>query len=276
MTSPYAKTARAMTDDALRLVGDFHGSGADGKWWLYTEAVAALKWAVLELVRKTGILKSIQVIPLKEGYYIYDLPWDCLRPLRFDTDGRSGTVISPVPISEMDYAGEDHDTDGTPTQFFKDILNHNQVGFVPNPDEAGSSYSADSDYLLLRRLTDSDGGELSYDDELALRRISGAPFVRVGDGSIIRWVISPEGNITVTYVRAPSFPDDLGDYIDGEIPVWCHKDLKYGAALWLMTGYDSAIWRAKKQVFTRKWRAMLGQVQRLCEHKGPLDAAEPM
>lgn len=272
MENQYKRTVLQILDDTFRLCNDFRASGSDGRQWSWDEAVDALKDTVLDLVRRTGILKDSRVIPLEDATAVYDLPGDCLRILRVGIHGLAGSVVLPTSMAEYDYRRTGMSAEGFPRQFFRDNLNFNQIGFYPAPAQSGSSFTRDSDYGLLRQITDEDGNAMTYDDNLALRRIGGVPFTRTGDGRIIREVISPYGNIFLTFVRAPEFPDQPNQYIDADIPAYIHKDLKYGAADRLMAGSRKRLHELKRKKFGPKWTGIIKDIQRNCEHKGPLDA----
>jgi hypothetical protein len=271
MASPYARTVLQILDDSLRLCNDFRASGSGGKKWSWEEAEAALKDTVLDMVRRTGVLKAVRVLPLKKDVAIYDLFGDCIRILRVGIHGLSGTVVLPRSMAEYDRAGCGMVEEGFPRDFFKDNIDSGKIGFYPTPSAAGSSFTRDSDYGLLRRVVDEDGNVLPFDDNLALRRISGVPFTRTGDGQIIREIISPYGNIMLTFVRAPEFPDLPNQYIDSEIPEYTHKDLKYGVADRLLTGSRLRVHQVKKKKFGPKWYGVVKDLQHNAEHKGPLD-----
>ncbi|HUV77077.1 MAG TPA: hypothetical protein VMW06_03360 [Desulfobacterales bacterium] len=271
MASPYARTVLQILDDTLRLCNDFRASGSDGKKWSWEEAQTALKDTVLDMVRRTGVLKAVRILPLQEDVAIYDLFGDCIRILRVGIHGLSGTVVLPRSMAEYDRSGRGMVEEGFPREFFKDNIDFGKIGFYPTPSADGSSFTRDSDYGLLRRVVDEDGNVLPYDANLALRRISGVPFTRTGDGQIIREIISPYGNIMLTFVRAPEFPDNPNQYIDSEIPEYIHKDLKYGVADRLLTGSRLRVHQVKKKKFGPKWYGVVKDIQHIAEHKGPLD-----
>jgi len=271
MTNPYARTVLQIADDSLRLCSDFRVSGSDGRQWSWDEVITALKDTVLDLIRRTGILKQYRTIPLEEDTAIYNLPGDCIRILRVGIHGLSGAVVLPRSMAEYDYSDHAMVDTGFPSQFFKDNLNFNQIGFYPTPAQPGSTSTRDSDYGLLCRVVDEDGNALAYDADLPLRRISGVPFTRTGDGGIIREIISPYGNIHLLFVRAPEIPDNPNHYIDKDIPVYIQKDLKYGVADRLMAGSRKKLHLAKRKKFGPKWAGIVKDLQRRCEHKGPLD-----
>lgn len=273
MPSAYSKTVRQMGDAALRLLGDYQGSGKNGRQWTWIEVERALKDTVFALAAATGILKKVQTIQLEENVAVYDLPDDCIRVLRVGIHGLSGRVVLPASMAEYDYQSQDTAATGFPTQFFRDILSPNQIGFYPMPSRAGSSFTRDSAYGLLRRLTDGDGNALPLDANRPLRQIRGVPFRRSGTGYVIRDVISTYGNVQVVYVRAPDFPTNPSETIDSEIPDYVHKDIPYGACLRLMAGSRKGIHRVKMRRFILKWNNALFDLRRRCEHKGPLDAA---
>ncbi|KKN75076.1 hypothetical protein LCGC14_0384500 [marine sediment metagenome] len=271
MPSQYARTIRQVINDTFRICGDYQGNGRDGLQWTWDEARIALKDALLDLIVTTGILKDWRTIPLEEDTPVYDLPNNCLRILRVGIHGLGGTVVFPRDVAEHDYQRTAMVAGGFPDSFFRDTLEPHQIGFYPTPDQAGSTFTRDSQYGLLRRVVDEDGNELTIDANLPLRRIGGVPMSRTGRGRIIREVVSEYGNIQILFLRTPFFPDNPDEYIDEDIPDHIHKDLKYGTSIRLMRGSRRRLHALKIRKFEPKWVRTKKSLQRVAEHKGPLD-----
>ncbi len=275
MVSSYAKTLKQVVNDTLRYVSDYRGDEANGFTWLRSEVISRANDLILELVQKTGILRDTQTIHLIDGTNIYDLPSDCIRPLRFMIHGLGGTIVLPRTMSELDLIGQPLAVEGDPYYFLRDHLDPSQVAFFPTPYREGSTFTRDSDYGLLRGIEDADG-YLPFDANKPLRRIRGVPFVRRGDGQIIREVISTYGNIQVTFVRAPEIWLDPEKYPDADIPDWIHPHLKYGVAEKVLISSKKPLHALKLQRATLKWSAARFELQRHCEHLGPMVGMEPV
>lgn len=275
MASAYAKTVRTIVNDTFRICGDYCGDGQDGKYWLWDEVHAAVKDAVFNLVRSTGILKESTVIALQENIAVYDLPPNCIRVLRVGIHGLSGKVVLPRSQAEYDYKQQNMAAQGFPYEFFRDILSPGQIGVYPTPDRSGSSFSRDSEYGLLRQLTDAAGNSLPFDDNRALRRVAGVPFVRSGTGNIIREIFSPYGNLFLTFVRTPAFPSNPDQHIDSDIPEYIHKDIKYGAAEMLLRVKRTKIAEIKLKKYSFKWKQACTQIKNLTSYKGVNDNMTP-
>jgi len=277
VTSLYAKNLAQIVVGTLRLVNDYQAGYMDGKTWSWLEVQAKANDVILELVRRTGILKDSRVIFLEETTQVYTLPPECIRLLRVGINKITGSVVLPTTISERDYAGLARSDQGSPIQFYRDhSLAPNQIGFIPTPNQDGSSFVRDEDTGLLRRIADADGNTLPYDANAPLRRIRGVPFRRTGAGRIIRGLISLYGNIKANYVRAPQIMERPDDYPDPEIPVYIHKDIKYGVAGDLIRGSRKPIHAVKQRRFSGKWAAIAAELQRNSEHLGSQDDARPM
>ena len=275
MSSAYAKTLRQVVNDTFRYCNDYRGDGTNGFSWLWSEVAARANDLLLELVQKTGILRDTQTIHLIEGTNIYDLPPDCIRPLRFMIHGLGGAIVLPRTVSELDLQGQPLAIEGDPYYFLRDHLGPSQVAFFPTPWRDGSTFTRDSDYGLLRGIEDADG-YLPFDANKPLRRIRGVPFVRRGDGRIIREVISTYGNIQVTFVRAPERWLDPEKYPDSDIPDWIHPHLKYGVAEKVLVSSKKPLHALKLQRATLKWASARFELQRHCEHLGPMVGMEPV
>ena len=277
MPSPYARTLLQVIDDALRLCNDYQSSGSDGWAFTWSEARRCTQDMLLEMVRRTGVLKDSRVIFLQEDVQVYDLPPECIRILRVGINNRTGTVLVPTSIAERDYEALARSSEGEPNRFYRDhTLAPNQVGFIPTPGRDGSSFTRDTDYGLLRRIVGEDGGALPFDANLALRRVSGIPFSRSGSGRIIRELISLYGNAYVTYVRAPEKWDRPQTYPDPDLPTYIHKDMKYGTAERLLRGSKSRAHQFKQKLFSVIWEGVILTMQRLSEHQGPNAGAKPL
>ena len=276
MVSPYAKTLRMVVNDTFRFVNDFRGDGKDGFVWSWSELASRANELILDLVRETGILRDTQTIILEEDLNIYDLPPDCIRPLRFMIHGLQGSLILPRTMSELDLVGQQMNVEGDPYYFIKDLLGPDQICFFPTPYRDGSSFTRDSPTGLLRQIKDAEGNYITYDANLPLRRITGVPFTRRGDGRIIREVISPYGNIQVTFIRAPSFWTNPEGYPDSDIPDWIHKDLKYGVSEKVLVTSKLPLHKFKLPVAREKWLAAKWKLQRNIEYVGPLVGCEPV
>lgn len=274
----YQRSLTEITDDTLRLLRDYRGTGADGKFFTWQEVLTRVKRTVRDMVVSTGVLKGIRSIIIQEGVYVYSLPNDCIRLLRASVNGLDGRVILPVSRGESDYKRSSlPTTEGTPETFFRDILPPDKIGFVPGAALDGSTFSRDSLYGLIRQITDG-SSNLPYDSDQALRDVDNIDIrlLRSGDGYIIRDLLNPFGNIQVTYVRIPEIPEDPNGFIDSEIPEFVHKDIKYGATLDLLRSQPGQFETSKRQYFEIKWYNVLRMLQRHAEHKGILDHARPV
>ena len=274
MPSLYAKTLSQVVNDTLRYCNDYRGEEENGFTWLRSEVIARANDLLLELVQKTGILRDTQTIPLKKDINIYDLPPDCIRPLRFMIHGLGGNIVLPRTMSELDLQGQPLAVKGDPYYFLRDHLAPSQVAFFPTPYRTGSTFTRDSDYGLLRQIKDADGNLLPFDANLPLRRIRGVPFVRRGNGGIIREVISTYGNMQVTFVRAPEKWGDPEKYPDSDIPDWIHPHLKYGVAEKVLISSKRPLHALKLQRAVLKWAAARFELQRHCDYLGPMAGME--
>lgn len=265
----YARTLRDVINGALRLCGDYRGDGVSGKIWSWSEVRTMIQDELLDLCRRTGILKESRIIFLEEDEQVYDLPPDCIRILRVGINKFTGAVVLPTSISERDYQGLARSSEGTPLEFYRDhTLAPNQIGFIPTPNEDGSKMTRDQDYGLLRRVTNADGDAMTFDDNLALRRITGVPISLSGDGQIIRDFASLYGNVWVNYVRAPAKWEKEDEYPDSDFPEYVHKDFKYLTAIRMLKMGDKAIHGLKKKRFQAKWIMIEQGLQRNAEHHG--------
>lgn len=276
MTSPYAKTLRMVINDTLRYCNDYRGDGKDGRLWTWAECQDRANYVLMDMVRRTGILKATRTIPLQKDVSIYDLPLDCVRILRVGIHGIEGNVILPTTQAEMDLIRQPMSTKGDPFKFLRDIMAPNQICFYPIPYRDGSATSRDSDYGLLRQIKDADGNLLPFDGNLALRRVRGVPFARSGDGGIIREVISTYGNVQVTYIRNPAKWEDPEGYPDADIPVYTHYNLKHGIAERLLPTSRRKIHIIKYQRSKIKWAKVMADLQVYAERVGPLVGIEPV
>jgi hypothetical protein len=276
--TPYAKNLHEIVLDTYRLCGDMHPDQTYGRIWTYAEVVDEINRAVLYCIDQTGGLRASAVIPVIGNSNIYDLPQDCIRPLRIGFSGTQGWVLLPSSLtSYVDLPSNARVQEGNPFLFYSEYLAPNQVGVIPTPKDSGSSFSRDSQYGLLRGIRDADGNYLPFDANRPLRGIRGVPFQRTGDGRIIREVISPLGNVYVYYVRSPSKMINRYDYPDPSIPEWIHKDIKYGAAQTLLRFRRNKLAQLKLKRSQKKWFTAVLRYQRLIETTGPMNnEARPM
>jgi len=265
-----------VVNDTFRYCNDFRGDGVDGLIWLWSEVKGKTNALLLDMVRRTGILRDTGIVQLQANVNVYDLPPDCIRPLRFMVNGLGGTLILPRTMSELDLLGQPMNVKGDPYYFMRDLLGPDQVAFFPTPSQRGASFTRDSPYGLLRGVFDAYGNFIPYDANLALRRIAGVPFVRTGDGNIIREVISPTGNIQVTYVRAPANWTDPDGYPDDGIPEHTHKDLKYGLACEILPVSKKPLHILKLVRAKKKWDSVIYNLQRISEYQGAMSGMEPI
>lgn len=275
--SPYARTLLQVVSDTQRLCNDYIAQGKDGDTWTWMEMKSAVQDTILDMVRRTGILRESRVIFLDEDEQVYDLPDDCIRLLRVGLNKITGSIALPTSISHRDMAGLSRSSEGQPTDFYRDhSLGPNQIGFIPTPGESGSTFLRDSDYGLLRRIIDSEGNELEFDANKALRRIVGIPISMSGRSHIIRELVSLYGNIQVNYIRAPEKWDRPNTYPEDDILPYIHKDIKYGAAARILKSSKKRLLIMKQGRFEVKWNRILGKLQRYAETMGVNDSASPI
>lgn len=278
MPSSYARTLRQVINGAFRLINDYQGNGKDGKLFTWLEARTMAQDVLLEMVRRTGILRDSRIIFLQADTQTYSLPDDCIRILRVGLNRARGTVVLPTSFAERDYQQLARSSEGEPFEFYRDhTLAMNQIGFIPTPSQDGSSFTRDSDYGLLRRVVDEDGNALPFDANTGgLRTVRGVPLHVAGNARIIRELISLYGNIQVAYVRAPEKWVNPDAYPDADIPDFVHKDLKYGLAAILCSYSRRRIHQFKFARFSARWGSVVGKLQRHAETTGPLDEMKPM
>lgn len=280
MASAWRRSIGEIVDDTLRLCSDFRGTGLPGRTFTVEEVVRVANQVLLNLVSNEVLLKNTAIIQLLDGTYIYDLPPDCIRPLRFAMHGLGGTVILPLSVTQCDLMGVNRTTEGDPENFYREFLAPNQVGFTPTPSQGGSTSTRDSDYGLLRDVYDADGHiDIDPTGEGPIRRIRGVPFVRAGTSRVVRDIISPYGNVEVTYVRTPEkwLRDYRFDrYPDVGIPVWLHKDLKYGIAAELMKGSKRPLHWLKIDRMNAVWRTVIVRLRYFLHHVGPMSHVRPL
>lgn len=268
----YARTLGTIVTETYRICGDVLPDGTFGKIWRWEEVRDAVNRAVFEAVDRTGALRyEAAIIRLVEGVNVYDLPADCVRLLRVNLHGMEGWVVLPVTVTEMDLCGSVRSGTGDPTRFFREFLEPDQIGVYPAPGQDGSSFTRDSQYGILRGIQDADGNTMPFDATIGgLRRIRGVPFTRTGDGQIIREILSPYGNMTVHYIRAPFKMVRTGDYPDSNIPEWFHSSIRYGAACNLLKYRRNKLDQVRFRRFRVKWIQALMKLQRRIEHQGPM------
>ena len=284
----YARTLSQIVNETYRICGDVIPGGiAYGQTWRWAEVASSVNQATLEAVDRAGALREAgAIIPLYVGINVYNLPVDCVRLLRVGLHGYNGWVVMPMSVTEMDLIGADMCAWGIPLRFFREFLAPNQIGVYPAPgqDEIGADgialgrFTRDSPYGLLREIRDADGHVLPYDANHALRQIRGVPFMRRGDGQIIREILSTGGtaqvaNLVIHYVRTPAWMVEYGDYPDYELPEWFHHNIKYGAASILLRYQRNKLDQFRAQRFKRKWQMSLLKLQHWIEHQGPMNAS---
>ncbi len=275
MASEYAKTLRQVINETLKFCGDYVLDGADGKEYTYEEAKTKINDLLIDLVKSTGILRKTSMIYLQEDVNVYNLPLDCLLPLRVNINGINGTIVFPRSLAEMDMIGNTIATKGDPYYFLRDYLPLGQIAFFPTPSRDGSSMTRDDEYGLLRRIVDEDGNNLTYDANYALRRIGGVPFTVSGDGRVVREVVPSIGNIQISYIRVPDRWVKPDGYMDPDIPDWIYKDIKYGAAWMLLQNNRTRLGIIKKQRAFSKWNASILGIRQMIEDTGPMTIYEP-
>jgi len=267
----YAKTFSQIIGATQRLCGDIRPTGHYGLVWTWAEVADAVNRAILTAVDLAGGLRAGAVIPLEEGVNVYNLPGDCLRLTRVNMHGLEGYVILPTTITEIDLIGGARAATGDPVQFFRELLRQDQIGVLPIPFQDGSTFSRDSDYGLLRGVSDEDGNRLPFDGTTGgLRRISGIPFQRTGDGRIIREVISPYGNLGISYIKSPRLMKLPADYPDEDIPEWFHKDIRYGAASQLLRYRRNKLDQARFKLCSGRWLRACMKFKTRIQQQGPM------
>ena len=148
MVTAYAKTLTQVVDDTLRFCNDFKGTGADGVTWTWAEVKGRASQLLIDLVRKTGCLRATATIILAAGTSVYNLPSDCIRPLRFTFDGFDGTLVLPRTISELDLQGVELSTSGDPYYFMRDTLGPSQIAVYPKPQTAGDPATEEGNVIV--------------------------------------------------------------------------------------------------------------------------------
>lgn len=275
MPSYYARTVAQILDGALRLCLDFRLSGGDGRIWRYAEVLDELNFTLTDLAKNTGILRDVGIIPIVADTNVYDLPADCIRPLRFALSGMDGTVLSPSTLTYYDLKREARTTEGDPTEFYREFLNHNQVGFFPIPSTAGNTSTNDTNHGLLRKIVDDDG-VVPFDASGPLRRIKGTPLVIEGTDDVIRQVVEPDGNIEVWYVRIPYKLTRQDQYPDPGFPEFIHMWLRYGVAARMCMYSRKKVHAEKLQRFSLIWRMAVNRVKRISRWQGPINEVRPL
>lgn len=271
----YARNAGQIIDDALRLCRDFRIAGGGGRIWRWQEVLDELNSVMADLAKSTGVLRSVNVIHLIEDTNIYDLPPDCIRPLRFQLNGIDGTVLLPITRSQMDIRKEAMTRTGNPESFFREFLAPHQVGFFPKPDTTGSTFTRQTEYGLLRKIADA-SGSIPYDQTGPLRTIRGVPFSRGVRGGVVRGVIDPQGNIEITYVRVAQSLSRHDEYPDQGFPQWLHPYLKFGVAARMLFGARTKVNQEKLIRFNTVWSSSVNRVKRLTEWRGPINEVRPL
>lgn len=273
----YEKNLQQIVNLTLRLASDYRGDYKNGRYFTVNETIAAIKEACLDLVITTGCLKKVSMIVLSEDTQTYTMPADCLWPIQFMLNGREGVLILPKQRSQFDYERLPISDSGDPVNFYRDSgLAWNQIGFVPNPGQDGSGAAEDlGTGGILRRISDGTN-DLTFDANRPLRRIRGAPIDMAGpDGRVIRGVGSTSGNIVVHYVRAPEIMNLPNDTPDPDLPLWVHKDLKWGALRFLLRGSRIPLHLFKGERAVTKWEILKNRLKDKTEHTGPLMGTRP-
>ncbi|MFH0809373.1 MAG: hypothetical protein V2A77_02710 [Pseudomonadota bacterium] len=277
MAGAYAKKLSDVVDGALRLLGQYRGPGRDGIHYS-REEIRSFAWqTLLECTRRTHVLKTTRIVPLVAATNVYDLPNDIFLLKRVGLGGSGGYVLIPGHSGRFDLIGQTLNVSGTIGEFYKDLLEPGQIAVWRIPSTTGSTTSRDSNYGLLRKITDADGNVVSMDSTTgALRRVSGVPFRRSGTGRIVREVIASAGNLIVSYVRSPEPWTKETEHPDPDFPVWMHEKLRFGVA-----GKVASV--AKARMLRQKGRVLLGFWERACvdlarriETTGPSSSVEVM
>lgn len=267
----YAKTFNVIVSATARICGDSMTGGSNGRIWTWNEVADEVNRAVLSAVDSAGGLRASAVIPLLEDVNVYDLPSDCLRLTRVNMHGLEGWVVMPTSITEIDLIGGTRAATGDALQFFREFLEPDQIGVLPIPYQTGSTSSRDSSFGLLRQIKDADGNKIPFDATVGgLRRIRGVPFERTGDGRIVREVISPYGNLYISYIRSPSIMTRFTDYPDEDLPEWFHGHIRYGAAAMLLRYRRKKIDQLRAKLFGARWRNACLKLQGRLQGEGPM------
>ncbi|MEM5787632.1 MAG: hypothetical protein AAGU11_09955 [Syntrophobacteraceae bacterium] len=265
MRTIYARNLAQIIDGTLRLCGDFVRPGGNGRKYARDEITSVANDALLNTVRDLGLLKEWGIIQLTKDIAIYQLPPDCLRPLRLCYHGTSRAyIVLPASLNQIDLYGGTMTATGSLTSFFRDHLAYNQIAVLPVPSASGSATTASPDtYGLLRGAT----GDIAIDPGSgALRSVGGMDqFIRMGSGSIVRGIASPDGNIEINYLRSPRKMILEDDYPDEDIPDWIHPDLKFLIAAKILAYKRDRISRVKAGAFANKWLARSGDFRKWIE-----------
>jgi hypothetical protein len=290
--SVYARTVQQIIDDSFRLCLDFRGSGTDGRLWKYSEVLDDLNFALIDLAKNSGILRGTAVVPITAGVNVYNLPADCIRPLRFMIHGLQGKFLLPTSKTKRDLQRLPFTPTGDPRYFFREFLAPNQVGFFPTPSQTGSTFTEGAGFGggtfggggynigdgggnsitpgILRGISDADG-HIPFDANKPLRAIRGVPFTRLGgDGKIIRNIISPQGNIQVWYLRTPEVVERQNQYPDVGIPEFIHMWIKYGVAARMCMYSKRQVHQDKLKRFLMTWRGAVNRLKRFATWQGPM------
>lgn len=250
MPAWYARTLGQIVDDTLRLCVDFRGAGQDGRVWTRSEVIEAVNSVVLNQVKKTAPLKTSAIIQLQEGISVYDLPIDCILPLRF-VFGSSSTVetlMTPKSRTEFDLVGQQLNMEGVPSSFTNEFVEVRKFVVSPAP-QRGS----------LDVVVAEDGELVIVDDEYL---ISGQPPLL--------------DNVKVYYVRSPSLLSNESSYPDSAFPEFAHHWIKYGAAQELMRHSRKPLHQKKSVVFYKKWIAASMRLSSIMVKSGPMDDLRPL
>lgn len=75
-------------------------------------------------------------------------------------------------------------------------------------------------------------------------------------------------NAYVSYVREPTYWDDEATYPEDGIPTWFHKDIKWGAALVLLTELKADARKAKITYIKGRWDKVINRMKTIKDYHG--------
>ena len=143
----YARTLGTVIDDTLKLCNDFTGAGNEGFRYTRAEVQFAIRTVYLEIVRSTGVLKGSDSILLVEDQQVYNLPTDCIYPVRAALRNGTAQVIFPKSTDETDRSFLHIGDTGKPLWTLRDNLLFNQIGVNPTPDASSAGEYVDVTYV---------------------------------------------------------------------------------------------------------------------------------
>lgn len=130
----FQRTLGEAIDDTLKVCNDYRGTGLDGLRWTRTEVKHAIRSLYMDFVRTTASAKGSTTITLVEDQNVYDLPDDCLFPIRITSSfGTSAYIMTSGAVKDLDTVGYPINAGGTPYSHFRDTLRHNEIGVWPMP-----------------------------------------------------------------------------------------------------------------------------------------------